>query len=71
MRLGLHFAYMQAKCFAYHFLSTTNVSVAPGYKPDWRLWPIPQPRDGLNVRLNSRLIERRNGSCKPINCITG
>ena len=51
MCLGLHFAYMQAKCFAYHFLSTTNVSVAPGYKPDWRLWPIPQPRDGLNVRL--------------------
>ena len=51
MCLGLHFAYMQAKCFAYHFLSTTNVSVAPGYKPDWKFWPIPQPRDGLRVRL--------------------
>ena len=51
MCLGLHFAYMQAKCFAYHLLSTTDVSVAPGYKPDWKFWPIPQPRDGLRVRL--------------------
>ena len=51
MCLGLHFAYMQAKCFAYHFLSTTNVSVPAGYKPDWKLWPLPHPRDGLRVRL--------------------
>ncbi len=51
MCLGLHFAYMQAKCFAYHFLSTTEVSVAAGYKPNWKLWPLPQPRDGLRVRL--------------------
>jgi cytochrome P450 len=54
MCLGLHFASMQAKCFAYHLLSTTDVSVAPGYKPDWRLWPIPHPRDGLPVRLTPR-----------------
>ena len=51
MCLGMHFAYMQAKCFAVHLLSTTEVSVAPGYRPEWRLWPIPQPRDGLRVRL--------------------
>jgi cytochrome P450 len=51
MCLGLHFAYMQAKCFAYHLLSTTEVSAAPGYRPQWRFWPIPQPRDGLRVRL--------------------
>ena len=51
MCLGLHFAYMQAKCFAYHFFSTTDVSVAPGYKPHWKLWPLPQPRDGLRVSL--------------------
>ncbi len=51
MCLGLHFAYMQAKCFVYHLLSTTEVSVARGYKPGWKLWPIPQPRDGLRVRL--------------------
>ena len=52
MCIGLNFAYMQAKCFAYHLLSTTKVSVAPGYKPDWQFWPIPKPRDGLRVRLN-------------------
>jgi len=51
MCLGMHFAYMQAKCFAFHLLSTTKVSVAPGYRPAWKLWPIPQPRDGLRVRL--------------------
>ena len=51
MCLGLHFAYMQAKCFAYHFLSTTKVSSAPGYRPKWQMTPIPKPRDGLRVRL--------------------
>jgi cytochrome P450 len=51
MCLGLHFAYMQAKCFAYHLLSQSDVSAAPGYKPDWKLWPIPQPRDGLRIKL--------------------
>ena len=51
MCLGMHFATMQAKCFAFHLLSTTEVSVAPGYRPDWKLWPIPQPRDGLRVHL--------------------
>jgi cytochrome P450 len=51
MCLGLHFAYMQAKCFAYHFLSTSEVSVEPRYEPDWKLWPMPQPRDGLRVSL--------------------
>ena len=54
MCLGMHFAYMQAKCFAYHLLSSTEVSVAPGYKADWKLWPIPRPRDGLRVRLTPR-----------------
>jgi cytochrome P450 len=53
MCLGLHFAYMQAKCFAYHFLSAAKSSVAPGYAPKWQLWPIPKPRDGLRVRLRA------------------
>jgi cytochrome P450 len=53
MCLGLHFAYMQAKCFACHLFSTTKVSVAPGYDPGWKLWPIPQPKDGLKVRLSA------------------
>ena len=46
MCLGLHFAYMQAKCFARHFLQNLSVSLEPGYKPDWQMWPIPKPKDG-------------------------
>ncbi|MBM3553480.1 MAG: cytochrome P450 [Alphaproteobacteria bacterium] len=49
--LGLRFAYMQAKCFAYHLLSTAVISVPPNYKPSWKYWPIPLPRDGLRVNL--------------------
>jgi cytochrome P450 len=49
MCLGLHFAYMQAKCFARHFLGNLEVSLPPGYKADWQIWPIPKPRDGLRV----------------------
>jgi cytochrome P450 len=49
MCLGLHFAYMQAKCFARHFLQNLTVSLEPGYKPDWQMWPIPKPRDGMRV----------------------
>jgi cytochrome P450 len=51
MCLGLHFAYMQAKTFARHFLQNLEVSLEPGYKPDWQMWPIPKPRDGLRVVL--------------------
>ena len=49
MCLGLNFAYMQARCFARHLLPNLSVSVAPGYAPAWRMWPIPQPKDGLRV----------------------
>jgi len=51
MCLGLHFAYMQSKCFAYHLLSISEVSASPDYRPHWKYWPIPQPRDGLRVKL--------------------
>ena len=51
MCLGLNFAYMQAKCFTWHFLNRFRVSILPGYRPDWRMWPIPYPRDGLAVTL--------------------
>lgn len=53
MCLGLHFAYMQAKCFARHFLQNLSVSLEPGYRPDWQMWPIPKPRDGLKVVLKA------------------
>jgi cytochrome P450 len=51
MCLGLNFAYMQAKCFTWHFLNRYRVAIAPDYRPDWKMWPIPYPRDGLNVTL--------------------
>jgi cytochrome P450 len=53
MCIGLHFAYMQAKCFARHFLQNIEVSLEPGYTPDWQMWPIPKPRDGLRVQIRS------------------
>ncbi|MBR0871456.1 cytochrome P450 [Bradyrhizobium tropiciagri] len=49
MCLGLHFAYMQAKCFARHFLQNLEVSLPQGYRAEWQMWPIPKPRDGLRV----------------------
>jgi cytochrome P450 len=51
MCLGLHFAYMQAKCFARHFLQNLEVSMPPGYRADWQMWPIPKPRDGLRGQV--------------------
>ncbi len=51
MCLGLHFAYMQAKCFARHFLQNLSVTLPPGYKAQWQMWPIPKPRDGLRVMV--------------------
>jgi cytochrome P450 len=51
MCLGLHFAYMQAKCFTWHLLNNFRVAVEPGYRANWRLLPIPYPRDGLPVML--------------------
>jgi cytochrome P450 len=51
MCLGLHFAYMQAKCFARHFLQNLNVSLPSSAPPAWQMWPIPKPRDGLRVNL--------------------
>ncbi|WP_407170636.1 cytochrome P450 [Bradyrhizobium sp. ORS 111] len=49
MCLGLHFANMQAKCFARHFVQNLDVSLPAGYKAEWQMWPIPKPRDGLRV----------------------
>jgi cytochrome P450 len=51
MCLGLHFAYMQAKCFFYHLLTTTKLGLARDYVPRWQMWPIPKPRDGLPIRI--------------------
>lgn len=52
MCLGLNFAYMQAKGFSWHFFNNVRVSVGPDYPPEWRMWPIPYPRDGSSVTLS-------------------
>jgi cytochrome P450 len=51
MCLGLHFAYMQAKCFAVHLLQNLSISLPPNYTSDWQMWPIPKPKDGLRVNF--------------------
>jgi len=51
MCLGLHFAYMQAKSFAYHLLTTSKLSLPQNYVPRWQMWPIPKPRDGLPIGI--------------------
>jgi len=51
MCLGLHFAYMQAKCFARHVLQNLSLSLEPGYVSPWAMWPIPKPKDGLRVTV--------------------
>jgi hypothetical protein len=52
MCLGLNLTYSQGTGFSWHFLNNVRVSVAPDYPPEWRMWPIPYPRDGLSVTLS-------------------
>ena len=51
MCLGLHFAYMQAKAFFYQLLGSHRITLEPSYRPDWQLWPMCKPRDGMPIRL--------------------
>lgn len=51
MCLGLHFAYLQAKCFVWHFLRRYRVTLPAAEPSPWRMWPIPKPVDGLPIRL--------------------
>ncbi len=53
MCLGLHFAYMQVKILMAHLLTRYEIEIDEGYNPDWKAWPIPQPKDGLKVRFKS------------------
>ncbi len=54
MCLGLHFAYMQAKAFFFHLLSERRIVLPEGYTSEFRMVPIPRPKDGLPVRLVAR-----------------
>ncbi len=51
MCLGLHFAYMQIKILMHHLLTTHRVITPVGYEPEWQVFPIPQPKDALPVRI--------------------
>ncbi|MEE4207541.1 MAG: cytochrome P450 [Erythrobacter sp.] len=51
MCLGLHFAYMQVKVLVAQLLQRYRIEVADGYAPKWQEWPIPQPKDGLEVEF--------------------
>ncbi len=51
MCLGVHFAFMQAKCFVWHLLQSVQVSIRRDYAPRWQMYPIPHPSDGLRVTL--------------------
>lgn len=53
MCLGLHFAYMQMKIMMHHLLTTHRIGVADGYDPAWQQWPMPKPKDGLQVQLSN------------------
>ncbi len=53
MCLGLHFAYMQVKILMAQLLQRYSIEIAEGYDPDWQAWPIPQPKDGLQVTFKS------------------
>lgn len=51
MCLGLHFAYMQVKLLVSHVLTRYEVTLPADREPSWQAWPIPKPRDGLQVEL--------------------
>jgi cytochrome P450 len=51
MCLGLHFAYMQIKLLMWHMLHNNKIELPSGSGDEWQAWPIPQPKDGLPVRL--------------------
>jgi cytochrome P450 len=55
MCLGLHFAYMQIKLLMWHLLRNNKIELPAGSGDDWQAWPIPQPKDGLPVRLRPAL----------------
>ncbi|WP_095012088.1 cytochrome P450 [Tsuneonella mangrovi] len=53
MCLGLHFADMQVKILMAQLLQRYRIEIAEGYTPDWQAWPIPKPKDGLNVEFKA------------------
>ena len=53
MCLGLHFAYMQIKILMAHILTRYSIEIEEGYEADYQPWPIPVPKDGLQVTFKA------------------
>jgi len=53
MCLGLHFAYMQTKIFFFHLLRSHEFALDPRATEQWRIFPIPKPKDGLPVIIKA------------------
>jgi len=53
MCLGLHFAYMQTKIFFFHLLRHHEIVLDPSATEQWRIFPIPKPKDGLPVSVKT------------------
>jgi cytochrome P450 len=56
MCLGLHFAYMQVKQFFFALLESNRIVPAADFKgveQDFRMFPIPKPKNGLPVRIEA------------------
>lgn len=51
MCLGLHFAYMQAKCFISRLLLTSEIKIVDKDDMDWQIVPIPRPKNKLPIIL--------------------
>ncbi len=54
MCIGLHFATMQIKLLMWHMLRHHDIVPDAGSGAKWQAWPIPQPKDGLPMRLVAR-----------------
>ena len=53
MCIGLHFAYMQVKVLMAQILTRYQIEIEPGYAPKWQAFPIPKPKDGLQVKFTA------------------
>lgn len=51
MCLGLHFAVMQMKVIMTHLLPHYEIKLPDNYKADYRIIPVPMPKDGMPVTL--------------------
>lgn len=49
--IGMHFAKIVFCSFMYHLITEHEISLRPGYDPDWQYLPMPKPKDNLPVRL--------------------